>query len=199
MRDAGQQVDTIEVIAGNNPLDFIEERIGIERTQLGLKIVRRQPDSMTVGFAGLHAARLSHVRAHAFAEWDQSVHILSHGVGDADDQLQIGANAGAVCGFFDQLQIAVGIGDGAGFFVEARRGQYYVCQLRCRGQKHVLHDKECIVQCFRGNTQPAHWIVADNVEGGQLVARSRFEHLRKVETGLLGETLAIFSTDSGRS
>ena len=46
------------------------------------------------------------------------MHIFSHGVGNANNQFQIGANARAVRSLFDQLQIAERIGDGTGLFIQ---------------------------------------------------------------------------------
>ena len=49
--------------------------------------------------------------------------LRAHLVGDADDHLEVGADAGAVAGFFDLLEVAVAVGDGAGFLVQVGGGK----------------------------------------------------------------------------
>ena len=85
---------------------------------------------MAVGLAGLRAAGLAHVGAEAFAEGDERFEVVAHLVGDADDHLEVGADAGAVGGLLDELEVAVAVGDGAGFFVEVGGGEDDVGELR---------------------------------------------------------------------
>ena len=82
------------------------------------------------------------------------MHVCAHGVGKANDQLEVAANAGSVCRFLHQLQVAEGIGDCAGFLVEIRGWQDHVGQHRGLGQEHVLHDDKGVVQSF-AETMPS--------------------------------------------
>ena len=54
----------------------------------------------------------------AFAEGDQRLDIDAHAAGEANENLEVGLDAGAVGGLLDELYIAEGVGDGAGFFVK---------------------------------------------------------------------------------
>ena len=56
-----KQIDPIQCIAGNQPLDLVQHSKRIEGAELWLKVVGRQPDSMAVGLACLHAAGLAEV------------------------------------------------------------------------------------------------------------------------------------------
>ena len=76
---------------------------------------------MTIGFTGLRATGLAHVGGDAvgFAKGNELLDVGAHGSGDADDDFEVGLDAGPVSGFLCELDVAIGVGDCAGFFVEA--------------------------------------------------------------------------------
>ena len=113
-------------------------------------------------------------------------------VGEADDHLEVGADAGAVGGLLDQLQVAVGVGDGAGFFVEICGGQDDVGEHSGLGEEHVLDDDEGVFERRRIDAVAGDRIGADDVEGGELAASGGIEHLDEIEAGLGGQGAAIF-------
>ena len=89
-------------------------------------------------------------------------------VGDADDHLEVGADAGAVGGLLDELQIAVGVGDGAGLLVEIGGGKNDVGERGGLGEEHVLHDDEGVLEGRGVDAVARDRIRADDVEGGEI-------------------------------
>ncbi len=183
---AGEKLEAQKVVAGDEALDLVENREGIEGAELWFEIVGGEPDGVTVGLAGLRAAGLAHVGAGAFAEGDEGVHVGAHLVGDADDHLEVGADAGAVSGFVDQLEVAVAVGDGAGLFVEVRGGKDDVGVVRGLGEEHLLYDDEGVLEDGRIDTVAGDRVGADDVEGGEFAPAGRFEDLKHVEAGVGG-------------
>src|ERR1700722_1419088 len=53
---AREQVHALDIVAGDQPLNFIEHRVGIEGADLGLDLTRGKKDGVTVGLAGLRTA-----------------------------------------------------------------------------------------------------------------------------------------------
>src|SRR5580693_2342813 len=86
---AREQIHTGDVIAGNQPLNFIKNRGRIERAQLRLEAVRLKPNRMAVGLARLRPARLSHISMRTAAERDEFANVKTHGIRDADDHLEV--------------------------------------------------------------------------------------------------------------
>ncbi len=70
---AREKIDAVECVAGDEPLDFVEDGERIEGTEFGLEAVGFEPDGVTIGLAGLRAARLAEIGGGAaFAERNQS-------------------------------------------------------------------------------------------------------------------------------
>ena len=167
------------VVAGHQPLNLVEDRERIERAEPGLEIVGGQPDGVAVGLAGLRAARLAHVGANAAVPNGTSVlHIRAHLVGDADDQLEVGAHAGPVGGLLHQLQVAVAVGDGAGLLVEIRGRKHNVGERGGLGKEHILHDDEGVFQRAAVDAVARDRVRSDDVERGEIAGVCRVEHLR---------------------
>ena len=189
-----EQLEAEEIVAGDEALDLVEDGAGIEGAELGLEVVRGQPDGVAVGFAGLRASGLAHVGADAFAEGNELCDVCAHPVGDADDHLEVGADAGAVAGFVDLLEVAVAVGHGAGLLVEVGGGEDDVGECGGLGEEHVLHDEECVLQRGGIDAVAGDGVGADDVERGEFAAAGRFEDLEHVEAGrggsvVLGEAL----------
>ena len=180
---AAEKLQAKQIVAGDEALDLVEDREGIEGAELGLEVVGGEPDGVTVGLAGLRAAGLAHVGAEAFAEGDECLHIRAHLVGDADDHLEVGADAGAVARLVDQLEVAVAVGDGAGFFVEVRGGKDDVGKRRGLGEEHLLHDDEGVLEGCWVDAVAGDRVGADDVESGEFAAAGGFEDLEHVEAG----------------
>ncbi len=105
---------------------------------------------MAVCLAGLSAARLSEIGCDAaFAEGNKRLDVCAHGCGEANEDFEVGLDAGVICGLPDQLHIAEGVGDGAGLLVKARRGKDDVGDGSGFGQEKVLHDDEGVGECLR--------------------------------------------------
>src|SRR5215467_15601173 len=95
---------------------------------------------MTVGFARLRAARLTHVSLRAAAKWEQFMDIKARGVRDAYDHFKIWFGIADFAGLLDDLQVAACVGEAAGFFVCVSSRQHDV-RNRCGfSQEHVLHN-----------------------------------------------------------
>ena len=62
---AGEEIDTIEGVAGNEAGDFIQHGERIEGAEFGLEAVGLEPDGVAVGLAGLRAARLAEIGGDA--------------------------------------------------------------------------------------------------------------------------------------
>src|ERR1700761_6607670 len=62
---AAEQVQAIELVARNKPLDLVEKRQRIKGAQLWLQSIGGEPDGMAVGFASLGTARLAKVGLNA--------------------------------------------------------------------------------------------------------------------------------------
>ena len=60
---AGEHSQPRDVVARNQPLNFIQHGHRIVWAHLGLEVVRRKPHGVAVGFARLRSARLAHVGA----------------------------------------------------------------------------------------------------------------------------------------
>ena len=58
---AAEQLQAEQVVAGHEPLNFIENGEGIKGRQLGFEIVGGEPDGVTIRLARLCAAGLAHV------------------------------------------------------------------------------------------------------------------------------------------
>src|SRR5579862_1027020 len=58
---AAEKVKPVQLVAGHEALDFIENGKRIERTKFGLEAVGCKPDGMAIGFSGLRAAGLAEV------------------------------------------------------------------------------------------------------------------------------------------
>ena len=125
----------------------------------------------------------------AFAEGDERAHVGAHLVGDADDHLEVGADAGAVAGLVDQLQVAVAVGDGAGLLVEVGGGKDDVGERGGLGEEHVLHDDEGVLERGGVDAVARDGVRADDVEGGELAFAGGVEHLEHVEAGRRRATL----------
>ena len=99
---AGEELQAHEVVvAGDEALDLVEDGGGVEGAEARLEVVGGEPDGVAVGLAGLRAAGLAHVGAGPavrLAEGDELANVRAHLVGDADDHLEVGADAGAVGG-----------------------------------------------------------------------------------------------------
>ena len=120
---AAEKLKAQQVVAGDEALNLVENCERIERAELRFEVVGGEPDGVTVGLAGLCATGLAHVGANAFAEGHECANVRAHLVGDADDHLEVSADAGAVAGLVDELKVAVAVRDGAGFLVEIRGGK----------------------------------------------------------------------------
>src|SRR5580692_2615695 len=105
---SAEEIDSVQCISRDEALNLIERRKRIERTKSRLHIVGGEPYRMAVGLAGLCTARLAQIRSDAAAaEGDESADIDAHGAGKAHDDLEVGFDAGAVCGLAGELNIAV--------------------------------------------------------------------------------------------
>ena len=99
---AGEELEAEKlVVAGDQALDFVEDGVGVEGREARLEVVGGEPDGVTVSLAGLSAAGLAHVSKLtscpcALAEGHEIAHVRAHLVGNADDHLEVGADAGAV-------------------------------------------------------------------------------------------------------
>src|SRR6185312_17499677 len=98
---SGKKIQTGKIVARNQALNFIEQRLRIKWTQLGLEIACREPYRMAIGFARLGPATLSHIGTSSFSERNKPANIAAHAVGDADDQFEIGADAGNIASFLE--------------------------------------------------------------------------------------------------
>ena len=146
-------------------------------------MLRGEPDGVAVGLAGLRAAGLAHVGAKAFAEGDERADVGAHLVGDADDHLEVGADAGAVGGLFHLLEVAVAVGDGAGLLVEVGGGKDDVGERGGLGEEHVLHDDEGVLEGGGVDAVACDWVGVDDVEGGEFALGCGVEDLEHVEAG----------------
>ena len=181
---AGQKLEAQQVVAGDEALDLVEDGEGIEGAELGLQVVGGEPDSVAVGLAGLRAAGLAHVGAEApLPKGTSCLNVRAHLVGEADDHLEVGADAGAVCGLRDQLEVAVAVGDGAGLFVEVRGGKDDVGEGGGLGEEHVLNDDEGVLERGGVDAVAGDGVRADDVEGGEFASAGGLEDLEHVETG----------------
>ncbi len=132
---------------------------------------------------GLCAAGLAHVGAGSFSEGDELLHVRAHLVGDADDHLKVGADAGAVTGFVDELEVTVAVGDGAGLLVEVGGGEDDVGKGGGLGEEHVVDDDEGVLERGGVDAVAADGVGADDVEGGELTFTGGFKDLEEVEAG----------------
>ena len=148
---AGEQIETRHVVGGHQALNLVENREGIEGAEARLLMLRGEPYGVTIGFAGLRAAGLAEIGLHASRpEGNEVLDVRTHGRGEANDQLEIRANTGAVGGFLHQLQIAKSVGDGSGFLVEIGRGENDVGEPGSLRKEHILHDKEGVAERCQG-------------------------------------------------
>ena len=97
----------------------------------------------------------------------------AHLVGDADDHLEVGADAGAVGGLVDLLEVAVAVGDGAGFLVEVGGGEDDVGERGGLGEEHVLHDDEGVLERGGVDAVAGDGVGADDVERGEIAGVRR--------------------------
>jgi hypothetical protein len=109
-----EQLQPKQTVAGDEALNLVEDRGGIEGAQARFEVVGGEPDGVAVGLAGLRATALAHVGAGAPgirgpAEGDELAHVCAHLVGDADDHLEVAADAGAVGCLLHLLQVAIAI------------------------------------------------------------------------------------------
>src|SRR5258708_2395302 len=104
-----QQIHAGNVIARNQPLNFIQHCRGIKWAQLWLQSLSLKPHCMTVGLARLRSARLSHVSMRAAAEWHELVYVETHGVSDADNHFEVRLRARNLTSLLHQLQVAASI------------------------------------------------------------------------------------------
>ena len=87
-------------------------------------MLRGEPHAVTIGFTGLCATGLAEIGLNAsLPEGNQLLDVGTHRRSQANDQLEVRANSGAIGGFLHQLEIAKGVGDGAGFLVEIGGGK----------------------------------------------------------------------------
>src|SRR5260370_25960206 len=93
---AGEELEGLDVVAGDEALDLVEDGHGLERAEAWLEILSGEPYSVAIGLARLPAAGLAHVGAEAFAEGNQRAHVGAGLVGDADDHLQLRPDPAAV-------------------------------------------------------------------------------------------------------
>ena len=147
-------------------------------TRLRLLILRGEPHAVTIGFAGLRATGLAEVGLNAsLPEGNQALDVGTHRCGEANDQLEVRANAGAVGGFLHELEVAEGVGDGAGFLVEIGRGENDVGEPGGLREEHILHNEEGIAQNAGVGVIAGDGVCADDIErglaGGGVVAAAR--------------------------
>src|SRR6185437_7607982 len=100
---SGEQLQTRKVVAGNQALNFVQQRLRIEWTELRFQIMRRQPYHVPIGFAGLGSATLAHIGTYAFAEGNELANVSTHAVGDTNDEFEIAANARQIPSLLEQL------------------------------------------------------------------------------------------------
>ena len=62
---AAEEIEAVELVAGNEALDLVEDSERIEGAEARLKAVGGEPDGVTVGFPGLCAAGLAEVAEDA--------------------------------------------------------------------------------------------------------------------------------------
>src|SRR5581483_8220145 len=87
------------VVTRHKALDLVEYCEWIEGRELRLEVLRREPDGVTVGLAGLCAARLPNVRPQpALAERHERLDGMAHFVGKANDELEVRSRAGLIRG-----------------------------------------------------------------------------------------------------
>jgi hypothetical protein len=55
-RVTGEKIQTVQLVAGDKPLDFVEKRERIEGAKLGFEVVGQEPDRVAIGLARLRAA-----------------------------------------------------------------------------------------------------------------------------------------------
>src|SRR5437764_15329733 len=84
-----QKIRAHNVIRRNQTLNLVENGHGVERAQFRFEPLHLKPHGMSVDFARLRSARLSHVGACASAEWNQLANLEAHAVGDAYDHFEI--------------------------------------------------------------------------------------------------------------
>src|SRR5271168_5425131 len=110
---AGQQLHARYLVAGDQALNLVENSERIEGAQPRFKVLRGQPDAMTVRLAGLRTPGLPHVRVDSATEGNQLLGVRTHAIGEPYYQFKIGANAGPVSRLLHQLLVAKGVGDGS--------------------------------------------------------------------------------------
>ncbi len=163
---AAEQLQPEKVVAGDEALNLVKDGPGIEGGELRLEIVGGKPYRVTISLAGLRATALTHVGAKALAEGNERLYVGTHLVGDADDHLEVGADAGAVTSLGYLLEIAVAVGHGTGFLVEVGCGKDDIGQLRGLCEEHLLHDNEGVLEGDAGSTLVAgDGIGVDDIEG----------------------------------
>ena len=98
---------------------------------------------MSIRFTGLNSAGLAKIAGNAaFSEWNQGSDVGGHAAGEANKDLKIGLDTGAIGSFLNKLHIAVTVSDGAGFLVETGRGENDVGYRSCFCEKQILNNDE---------------------------------------------------------
>src|SRR6266403_165217 len=137
---ASQQIDSRDIVSGNDSLNLIKNCNWIKWCQPGLEVMRFEPDGMTVGLTGLRSASLSHVGARSAAERHKVRQMESHGIRNADDHFKIGLCPAYITSLFRELNIAAGIGYRAFFLVGIGSGQNNIGYAGGFGEEHFLND-----------------------------------------------------------
>ncbi len=196
---AREKIDAIELVAGNEALDFVEDGERIEGAEFGFKAVGFKPDSVPVGLARLRAARLAKIASGAaFAKGNKRADVDAHGAGEPNENFEVGFDACAVGGFANDLDVAEGVGDGAGFFVETRGGKNDVSQRRSLGEEKILHDEEGVLKSSRIEFGMRNRIGANDEKRAKVAGGGGIEHLRQRIAGRARETRVLCESAGSR-
>ena len=112
------------------------------------------------------------------------MHVSSHAIGNAHDQLEVSANTRQVACLPQKLKITVGIGIAARFLVGIRSRKNNFgggCSL---SHEHVLHDNESVLQREWIDVVTSYWICSDYIQGTQFARLCSAEHAFNVEPSL---------------
>ena len=96
---AAEEIEAVELVAGDEALNLVEQRERIEGAELRLEAVGREPDGVAVGFA--RSARRATGRDRPVtprAEGNQRFDVGAHAAGEANEDFEVGFDAGAVGG-----------------------------------------------------------------------------------------------------
>ena len=177
---AGEEIDAIKGVTGNEALDFVERSERIEGAEPGFEPVGLKPDGVTVGLAGLHAARLAEIAGGAaFSERNERANIDAHASSEPNDDFKVRFDACAIGCLADDLDVAECVGHSAGFFVEAGSGKNDIGERRGLGKEKILHDEECVLENRGIEPGMRNRICADHKKRAKIASGCSAEHLRE--------------------